>query len=146
MRMSEVEYGTTPHIDGYGAGFFRVAGEVHEGPLLLLPNGVTAWAGFEDLTPVLAAVDEIDVLFLGTGAEIAHPPKAFQTACDEVGLGIELMASPTACRTFNVLLSEGRRANKFTAAAAAAAAAAALLRSAEARGRPSKSATAAHAQ
>ena len=30
-------------------------------------------------------------------------------ALEEAGLGVEVMASPAACRTYNVLLSEGRR-------------------------------------
>ena len=49
------------------------------------------------------------MIFLGTGAEIAHVPATLRTALDEAGIGIESMASPAACRTYNVLLSEGRR-------------------------------------
>ena len=43
------------------------------------------------------------------GAEIAYAPRALRDALDEVGIGIEPMSSPAACRTYNVLLSEGRR-------------------------------------
>jgi uncharacterized protein len=49
------------------------------------------------------------VLFVGTGAEIAHVPPAFRAALEAAGPGVEAMASPAACRTYNVLLSEGRR-------------------------------------
>jgi len=49
------------------------------------------------------------VIFIGTGAEIAHLPADFRTLFDEAGIGVEPMASPAACRTYNVLLSEGRR-------------------------------------
>ena len=52
---------------------------------------------------------EIDVLFVGTGAEIAHAPQEFRKQVEEMGIGVEVMASPAACRTYNVLLSEGRR-------------------------------------
>ena len=51
----------------------------------------------------------MDVLFLGTGAEIAHLPAACRTVLDEAGIGVEVMSSPSAARTYNVLLSEGRR-------------------------------------
>ena len=52
---------------------------------------------------------EIDVLFVGTGDEIAHAPPEFRRKVEELGIGVEVMASPAACRTYNVLLSEGRR-------------------------------------
>jgi len=28
---------------------------------------------------------------------------------EEIGIGVEVMSSPSACRTYNILLSEGRR-------------------------------------
>jgi uncharacterized protein len=49
------------------------------------------------------------VLFVGTGAEIAHIPPELRVALEDVGIGVEIMSSPAACRTYNVLLSEGRR-------------------------------------
>ena len=96
-------------IDGYGSGFFRIGGKKYEGAVMVLPTGVTAWGGYEDTATLLAAVSDVDVLFVGTGAEIAHAPKAFRETLEEAGLGVETMASPAACRTYNVLLSEGRR-------------------------------------
>ena len=51
----------------------------------------------------------IDVLLVGTGAEIAHVPAAFRTTLEDAGIGVEVMASPQACRSYNVLLGEGRR-------------------------------------
>lgn len=109
MQLNEIEFGGLPPVDGYGPGFFRIGGTVHEGPVLLLPTGVTLWGGLEDQAPLLAAAGEIDVLFLGTGAQIAHAPAALAKACEARQLGLEVMASPTAARTYNILLSEGRR-------------------------------------
>lgn len=109
MRITEVEFGTGTPIDGYGAGFFRVGGEVVQGGVLVMPGSVSTWEGYEALDAVLACAAEIDILLLGTGAEIAHPPASFRQALEAVGVGVEAMASPAACRTYNVLLSEGRR-------------------------------------
>ena len=39
MRLNEVSYTDAAPIDGYGPGFFRVGGEVHQGAVLLLPTG-----------------------------------------------------------------------------------------------------------
>ncbi len=74
-----------------------------------MPTGVSRWGGFDDTAAVLDTSGDIDVLFVGTGAEIAHPPAGFRNALEDAGIGVETMASPAACRTYNVLLSEGRR-------------------------------------
>lgn len=109
MRISEVDFGTGTPIDGYGPGFFRVGGKVVRGGVVVLPGGVTSWEGFDDRTDLLRAAGQIDVLLVGTGSEIGHPPAEFRTALEQAGIGLEAMASAAACRTYNVLLSEGRR-------------------------------------
>jgi len=107
MRLTEISYDHSKPIDGYGPGFFRIGGEVFEGPVLILPEGIQSWAGYDDKGALKRA--DVDVVFVGTGAEIAHVPAGFRTELEEAGLGVESMASPAACRTYNVLLSEGRR-------------------------------------
>ncbi|RLJ60254.1 uncharacterized protein BCF46_0452 [Litoreibacter meonggei] len=109
MRLTEITYDNAPPIDGYGPGFFRIGGEVVQGGQLLLPTERFAWGGFDDRETILSRAKLLDVLFIGTGPEITHIPKALRDALDEVEIGVELMATPTACRTYNVLLSEGRR-------------------------------------
>jgi uncharacterized protein len=109
MRLNEISYTDAKPIEGYGPGFFRIGGEVVQGPVIVGPNGTEPWQGYEDTAALLALAGEIDVLFVGTGAEIAHLPVALRTTLEEAGIGVEVMASPSACRTYNVLLSEGRR-------------------------------------
>ncbi len=109
MRLNEIAFNDAKPVDGYGAGFFRIGGKVFEGPQLVLPTGVMGWGGYDDAAPLIDAGSEIDVLFVGTGAEIAQIPPAFRKALESAGLGVEIMSSPAACRTYNVLLSEGRR-------------------------------------
>jgi uncharacterized protein len=109
MRINEVDFGSGSQIDGYGPGFFRVDGTVVTGGVLILPGSTSQWTGYEALQPILAAADDIDFLIVGTGDEIAHPPAAFRRALEDAGIGVEPMASPAGCRTYNVLLSEGRR-------------------------------------
>ncbi len=109
MRLNEVEYTDAQPIDGYGPGFFRIGGEVFHGPMLVTPKGVFEWGGYTDTGKLVEIADSVDVIFVGTGAVIAHPDRAFRETLEAVGLGVEPMASPAACRTYNVLLSEGRR-------------------------------------
>ncbi|MDF0601483.1 Mth938-like domain-containing protein [Psychromarinibacter sp. C21-152] len=109
MRINEIRDFDGPPVDGYGPGFFRIGGEVHRGAVLVLPTGVVAWGGYDDRETLMQAVGQLDVLFVGTGAEIAHIPSELRRALEEAGLGVEAMASAPAARTYNVLLSEGRR-------------------------------------
>lgn len=108
MRLNEVTYGEGSPVRGYGPGFFRFGETVISGNVLVVPGNVSAWDG-EDLSPILAAADLIDVLLYGTGNDIAHLPGDTRQRLEEAGIGVEIMASPAACRTYNVLLGEGRR-------------------------------------
>ena len=109
MRLNEVTYSDAQPVEGYGPGFFRIGGQAHEAPLALLPEGVTPWGGLEDAAPLLAAAEQVDVILFGMGPEIAHLPADLRVALEEAGIGAEVMSSPQACRTYNVLLGEGRR-------------------------------------
>lgn len=109
MKLTEVDFGAARPIEGYGAGYFRLGGEAHPAPVLIAPGLVAPWAGLEDSTTLLALAGQVDVLFIGTGPQIAPLPRALREALESAGLGIEIMASAAACRTYNVLLSEGRR-------------------------------------
>jgi uncharacterized protein len=109
MRLNEIRYDGLKPVDGYGPGFFRIGGAVWEGAVLVLPSGVASWGGYGDVDMLTAAAETVDVVFVGTGAEVAHVPPAFRAALEGAGMGVEAMASPAACRTYNVLLSEGRR-------------------------------------
>lgn len=110
MRVNEVVYTDAEPIDGYGPGFFRVGGTAHRGAVLTGPAGTTGWGGLDDAGPLLDLAARIDVLLVGTGPEIAHIPAGLRADLEAAGIGVEVMNSPAACRTYNVLLSEGRRA------------------------------------
>ena len=113
VRTTEVDFEGRLPVDGYGAGGFRVAGAVHRGPLALVPAGVVAWAGLPDLAPFLERVAELrrsagrDRRGARGRCRRRSPRRAAQL--EAAGAGVEVMATPSACRTYNVLLAEGRR-------------------------------------
>lgn len=109
MRLTEVTYGTAQAVEGYGPGFFRVGGHVLRGACLITPWDAGPWGGYDDTEAPLSLAGRIDVLFVGTGSGITHVPATFRAVLEGQGIGVEVMASPTACRTYNVLLGEGRR-------------------------------------
>lgn len=116
MADREGFYPGRPLIDAYGNGGFRFAGMSHRGSLLMLPSGVHAW---QAATPdafdraafarVIAEVPAIEVLLLGTGAHQVFLSSELAAYLGEAGLGVEPMSTGAACRTYNVLLAEGRR-------------------------------------
>jgi len=112
MRMIEIDFEAQPPIDAYGPGGFRVAGQWFEGGLILLADGPQIFHGpltLDALKPVLQAASALDILLIGQGPEIAPLDRAMRAACEGAGLGVEAMATPSACRTYNVLLTEDRR-------------------------------------
>lgn len=105
-------------IDAYGNGGFRFADISHRGPLLALPSGMHAWNDLsgvkaEALQPtcfqvVFAEADRFQFLLLGTGAEHIFANADLQQAFAEHTIGLETMSTGAACRTYNILLGEGR--------------------------------------
>lgn len=102
-------------ITAYGNEGFRLDGNFHRGSLLLLPARARDWAPatladvtVDSLAPLLAGDAGIELLLLGTGADVAAVPKPVRAALAGAKIGVEGMATGAACRTFNVLVNEGR--------------------------------------
>jgi len=116
--MSEPDQARYPYpapIDAYGNGGFRFADMSHRGSLLCLPTGIFAWdlpaSGEVDLTalrPVLDVLQAPSFCLLGTGTRQVFPPSHVRRAFIDAGVGLEPMDTGAACRTYNVLLAEGR--------------------------------------
>ena len=105
-------------VESYGGGRFRVSGQVFEGSILVLADRTIPWpvADIASMTPEsLAAVAEaaragaIDLLLVGCGARMAPLPSGLRQAFRELGVVMEPMDTGAACRTYNVLMAEGRR-------------------------------------
>lgn len=110
MRISEIVFEGQPPIDGYGPGGFRIAGTWHPGALLLSPAGVEPLAqGVGGVLPLGGWAEMVDVVLVGQGMEIAPLPAPLRAAFEAAGIGVEPMSTPSACRTYNVLLAEDRR-------------------------------------
>lgn len=102
-------------IDAYGNGGFRFADLSHRGSLLCLPSGMHGWdvtspeeLTLESLQPVLNVADQLDVLLIGLGMDIARIDPAIRDAFREHRVIIEAVGTGSAVRTYNVLLAEER--------------------------------------
>jgi uncharacterized protein len=103
-------------IDAYGNGGFRFADMSHRGSILILPSGIRAWPvnALADLTygslaPVFAEGDGIELLLLGTGQDIAAIPERLRQRFREARIGLDVMQTGAAARTYNILLAENRK-------------------------------------
>lgn len=102
-------------IDAYGNGGFRFADMSHRGSILCLASGMYAWdvANAEDLTPaaLAAALSEagrLGYILLGTGRTQVFPSAELKAAFAAADMGLEVMDTGAAARTYNILLGEGR--------------------------------------
>ena len=75
------------------------------------PWGITSFADatLESLAAITEVADTIEVLLLGTGTQFLMLRPALREALRNAGLAAEAMDTGAACRTYNVLLAEGRQ-------------------------------------
>ena len=99
---------------GYGEGYVAVNGQRHQASLLVGADRlVTDWpARSVDALAAdhLAAIVEMapDIVLLGTGARLQFPDPARLAPLYKANIGVEVMDTPAACRTYNILMGEGR--------------------------------------
>jgi uncharacterized protein len=100
---------------GHGADYVRLGVVEYRDNVLVTPERVvTGWTagGFDTLSETdFAALVELkpEVVLIGTGASLRFPHPRLTRALTDAGIGVEVMDTPAACRTFNILAAEGRR-------------------------------------
>ncbi|HEX4113303.1 MAG TPA: Mth938-like domain-containing protein [Stellaceae bacterium] len=106
-------------IEAYGPGGFRVSGIAYAGAVIVCPDTTVAWpvgamqdVTVESLAPLIPRAGTelaIEILLLGCGRHMAPVPSALRTELRRIGIVIDAMDTGAACRTYDVLLTEGRR-------------------------------------
>ena len=102
-------------VTGYDASGVEINAQRFDYSVLVMPETAPrAWdvKRFEDLQPAhfeQIAVDAPDVVILGTGERqrFVHPRLIGSLSARHIG--VESMDSQAACRTYNVLMGEGRK-------------------------------------
>ena len=102
-------------ILGYDQGGVRIQQQYYTGSMVVASFAAPqSWppATMEQLrSEHLDALLDMDpeVVILGTGARHVHPDPHLFMALQQRGIGVEAMSTTAACRTYNVLLADGRR-------------------------------------
>lgn len=101
-------------VTAYGPGWIEINRQRFEGAVLVMPEGeIVAWHvdGFDALT-----ADDLqgllqyspELVLLGTGSTQRFPHPRLGAALTRTGIGLDVMDTQAACRTYNILMSEGR--------------------------------------
>jgi uncharacterized protein len=100
---------------GYGEGYVSINDERHQHNLVVAPDQpVQQWEAesFDVLKPEhLRAAFELkpEILILGTGPKQRFPDREIMRVIADAAIGFEVMDTKAACRTYNILMAEGRQ-------------------------------------
>jgi uncharacterized protein len=107
--------GNAKIVRRYGDGYIVINEQTIDTSAIVSPDTLdTDWPPesfgelqAQHLQPLLAM--EPDVVLLGTGRSQHFPPPELVAPLYRAGIGVEIMDTPAACRTFNILMNEGRK-------------------------------------
>ena len=114
IKMNKVQFLLKAPIDAYGAGGFRFLGTCYQGSILCLPSGFYSIdfdpnnIEISHLQDLYDHQDEINLLLIGTGENIIELPNTVINNIKRLGISVDIMATGSAVRTYNVLLAEDR--------------------------------------
>ena len=100
---------------GYGEGYVSINDQRYEKNLVVAPDQPIAdWnaESFDALTPAhFEALLELkpEIVILGTGERLRFPRPEVTRALAHAAVGFEAMDTKAACRTYNILMAEGRQ-------------------------------------
>ena len=114
MKLHASPAGAVNTITGYGEGYVAINGERHASSVVVLPDRVLEWpaCSFERLTAEdFSFVGELqaEIVLLGTGPKQRFPHPRLTAPLTRAGVGVEVMDLQAACRTYNILVAEGRK-------------------------------------
>jgi uncharacterized protein len=114
MKYDVLQAGNQNMITGYGDGFVSINTQRYNSSVIVTPNrAVTEWSAREFAALRSADFQALidlhpEIVLLGTGERQQFPRPEFMRMFAEARIGFEAMDSRAACRTYNILMSEGR--------------------------------------
>jgi uncharacterized protein len=101
-------------ITAYEPGNIRINQDYFSGNLVVTPDSIAPWSveSFETLQPIdfEQLLDyEPEVVLFGSGDRLRFPHPRLTAALAEARVGMEVMDTHAACRSFNILMAEDRR-------------------------------------
>jgi uncharacterized protein len=116
MRFTQDSASTINLIRSHGNGELRIGNGSYRGAVIVGANTLLPLPDVQRVDQLVALEPEAilaldpELVLLGTGVTQVFPPLQFQARFLRVGVGLEVMNTGAACRTYNVLIAEQRRA------------------------------------
>ncbi|WDM84978.1 Mth938-like domain-containing protein [Ehrlichia sp. JZT12] len=98
-------------ITGYGTGKFLINDNVYLGSHIVFPNKIISYLNLSisNLEDIIGLLDTaLDIVLVGTGKDHIFLPNEVKNNFLKKGFNLEHMSTGAVCRTYNVLLYEGR--------------------------------------
>lgn len=104
-------------VQSYTSGRFRISGTNYDGAVIVFPDRTLPWSvakpfdglTIDDFSTLTAQADALDVVLFGCGGTFKLLPLSLRNTLKAAGLHVDIMDTGAACRTYNVLMAEGRR-------------------------------------
>lgn len=115
MKLHPANFSQKYIFTGYGDGYVSINQIRYEKNLIVLPDHliedwpVTSVAQLEVQHFESLAQHTPEIIILGTGAKHQFPDHALLGQLAKMRIGIEIMDTKACCRTYNILVEEGRR-------------------------------------
>ncbi|WP_456413407.1 Mth938-like domain-containing protein [Thiolapillus sp.] len=115
MKFAQEHINSRYLIEAYEAGCIRIGNTEFRHSLLLMPEKLRDPWELQDLQDLSErhlsqlAAHQPDIILLGSGETQLFPHPSIFAPLMQAGIGYEVMPTPSACRTYNILLAEDRR-------------------------------------
>ncbi len=114
MKLTRDDNSSIQRIERYAPGQISVNGVTYSQAIIVSPESVAEWeccdiSSLNEEHIDVALGFKPEILLLGSGARQRFPSANFLSDLARRGMGIEVMDSAAACRTYNLLASEQRR-------------------------------------
>jgi len=104
----------TRMIRAYAASSITTSRETVTTPVVLAPGSIAEWPPTSAAAITAEHVAQLvalepEVIIIGTGAKLVFPPQTALAPARAKRIGIEVMDTAAACRTYNLLVTDGRK-------------------------------------
>jgi len=104
-------------VQRYGGGAFVISGDEYRGAVLVTSGQTVPWQAMQGhqtltdtaLAELAALAGAHEIVIVGTGPKFQLLPMAFRQQIKSLGASVDAMDTGAACRTYNILMSEGRK-------------------------------------
>lgn len=115
MKLHLANFGQQNIFSGYGDGYVMINKVRHDSNLIVMPDHIIEQWPVETVAQLIYGHFDLvlplkpEIILLGTGAEIHFPDYGLMAKIIQTGVGFEVMDTQAACRTYNILVEEGRQ-------------------------------------